>query len=106
MDELEKGTLLEALGRTDYNISRTAELLQTRRTTLQSRMKRLRLPLKARAPRKPSEKKGLKNPGKKTVDSPRRKPVKTSAVRASKRLSKPANPSRGSAVRKKSVRKK
>lgn len=106
MDELEKGTLLEALGRTDYNISRTAELLQTRRTTLQSRMKRLRLPLKARAPRKALVKKGLKNPGKKTLDLPGRKGAKTSVVRASKRLSKPARPSRGSLVRKKSARKK
>lgn len=52
MDSLEKGVLLQALGQTDYNISQTAGLLQTRRTTLQSRMKRLRLPLKVKSAKK------------------------------------------------------
>lgn len=65
MDAVEKGILLRALGRTEYNISRTAELLQTRRTTLQSRMKRLRLPLKVKPEKKAAfAKKTRMKPGK------------------------------------------
>lgn len=100
MDELEKGTLLEALGRTDYNISRTAEMLQTRRTTLQSRMKRLRLPLKARASRKGAEKAGKPRP-RKTAKPPiqnRGKQKRAPAKRTNTSVARPA--------RKKSAQKK
>ena len=76
MDGLEKGVLLHALGQTEYNISRTAELLQTRRTTLQSRMKRLRLPLKvkrSKARPEPRTKAAKKRPAKKKASAPARK---------------------------------
>ncbi|MCE9599944.1 MAG: hypothetical protein K8S54_18435 [Spirochaetia bacterium] len=49
MDRLEKSILLSLLSDADYNISRTASVMKTKRTTLQSRMKRLKIPLKARA---------------------------------------------------------
>ncbi|MBL8021560.1 MAG: hypothetical protein JNM27_17955 [Leptospirales bacterium] len=49
MDRLEKSILLSLLADSDYNISRTADVMKTKRTTLQSRMKRLKIPLKARS---------------------------------------------------------
>ena len=47
LDKIEKNLLVDFLAESGYNISKTAQLMKTRRTTLQSRMKRLNIPLKA-----------------------------------------------------------
>jgi len=52
LDRLEKNILVSILSEIRYNISHAADLMKTKRTTLQSRMKRLRIPLKTRPPQK------------------------------------------------------